>query len=59
MLASLNAQDIEGFIACDDPNATFEDGHDRIFAGGHVENRSRSGRIFKVVLALRVEAFEP
>ena len=57
LLASLSAQDIEGFIACYDPNATIEDGDDRIFAGGHVEIRSRCGRIFKTVLALSVEAF--
>ena len=57
LLASLNAQDIEGFIACYDPNETIEDGDDRIIAGGQVEIRSRYGRIFKTVLALRVEAF--
>lgn len=55
VLAALNAHNLEAFVACYDPEATIEDGNDRVLAHGHVEIRSRYGPMFEIYPALHVE----
>ena len=41
LYAALNAHDVEGFVACYTPDATIEDGHDRVLARGQAGLRER------------------
>ncbi|MCX6430890.1 MAG: nuclear transport factor 2 family protein [Actinobacteria bacterium] len=56
VLAALNAHDVEAFVACYSPEATIEDGNDRVFARGHEEFRDRYGQMFVAFPSLHVEA---
>lgn len=55
VLAALNARDLEAFVAYYDPEATIEDGHDRVLAQGHLEIRDRYGPMFDNYPTLHVE----
>ena len=55
LLAALNAHDVEAFISCYSPDATIEDGHDRILAKGHSEFRERYSPMFETYPSLHVE----
>jgi hypothetical protein len=41
LLAALNAHDIDAFLACSAPEATIENGPDRVAASRHAESRER------------------
>lgn len=56
VLAALSAHDLETFVACYDPNATIEDGHDQVLARGHLEIRNRYAPMFEKYPELRVES---
>ncbi len=56
VLTALNAHDLEAFVACYDPEATIEDGNDRVLAHGHLEIRNRYGPMFETYPALHVES---
>lgn len=56
LLEALNAQDLDAFIACYEPDATIEDGYDRVVARGHEGLRARYGPMFESLPDLRVEA---
>ena len=56
MLAALNDRDLEAFVACYAPDATIEDGHDRLAARGHDELRARYAPMFAEHPGLRIEA---
>jgi hypothetical protein len=55
VLDALNAKDLDAFVACYAPDATIEDGDDRVFARGHEELRERYGPMFEQHPELRVE----
>ena len=55
VLEALNAHDLEAFVACYGPDATIEDGHDRVGARGHDELRARYAPAFENFPDLRVE----
>ncbi len=55
VVAALNAGDVEAFVACYAPDATIEDGYDRVAARGHEELRERYGRMFEQHPGIRVE----
>lgn len=55
VLVALNAHDLEAFIACYDPEATIEDGNDRVLAHGHLEIGNRYGPMFESYPVLHVE----
>ena len=56
VLAALCAHDLEAFVACYAPDATIEDGHDRVGARGHDELRERYGPMFAAHPELGVDA---
>ena len=56
VLEALNAHDIDAFVACYAPDATIEDGYDRVAASGHDELRERYGPTFEQFPELRVTA---
>jgi hypothetical protein len=53
---ALNAHDIEAMVACYAPEATIEDGYDRVGVRGHDEMRARYGAMFERFPELRVES---
>ena len=55
VVAALNARDVDAFVACYAPDATIEDGHDRVGTRGHDELRSLYGPMFERYPELRVE----
>jgi hypothetical protein len=55
LVAALNAQDLDGFVACYAPDATIENGYDHVTARGHDELRRRYGRMFEEYPELRVD----
>ena len=46
VLEALNAHDLEAFVACYTPDATIENGYDRVAASGHGGLRERFGPMF-------------
>lgn len=56
VLEALNAHDLEAFMACYAPEATIEDGYDRVVARGHDELKARYGPMFEAAPDVRVEA---
>jgi hypothetical protein len=56
LIEALNAHDLDAFVACYAPDATIEDGFDKVAARGHDELRSRYGPAFEAFPELRVEA---
>jgi hypothetical protein len=56
MLEALNAHDLEAFVSCYAPDATIEDGYDRVVARGHDGLGDRYGPMFDSLPGLRVEA---
>ncbi|MFL5952546.1 MAG: nuclear transport factor 2 family protein [Gaiellaceae bacterium] len=55
VLEALNAHDVEAFVACYAPEATIEDGRDRVAARGHDELRARYGPMFESLPDVHVE----
>jgi hypothetical protein len=55
LLLALNAHDLEAFVGCYAPDATIEDGYDRVIARGHDELRARYGPAFEQYPEIRVE----
>lgn len=55
VLAALNAHDLEAFVVCYAPDATIENGYDRVGARGHDELRARYGPMFESHPDIRVE----
>ena len=55
VLAALNSKDVEAFVACYGPDATIEDGYDRVGIRGHDELRARYGAMFDKYPEIRVE----
>jgi hypothetical protein len=55
VLAALHAGDLDGFVSCYAPDATIEDGYDRVVARGHDELRGRYGPMFEAMPDLRVD----
>jgi len=55
VLEALNAQDVDAFVGCYGPDATIEDGYDRVGARGHDELRTRYGAMFAKYPGVRVE----
>lgn len=56
VLAALNAHDLEAFVSCYAPDATIEDGYDRVAVRGHEELRERYGPVFEQFPDVRVTA---
>jgi len=56
VLAALNAQDVEAFVACYAPDATIEDGADTVRVRGHGELRATYGAMFGRQPGSQVEA---
>jgi hypothetical protein len=56
VLEALNAHDLAAFVACYAPDATVENGHDKVVARGHDELRARYGPMFEESPDVRVEA---
>ena len=56
VLEALNAHDVDAFVACYTPDATIENGYDRVAASGHDELRERFGPMFEQFPELTVEA---
>lgn len=56
VLDALNAHDLERFVACYAPDATIEDGYDRVGARGHAELRERYAEMFAQHPELHVRA---
>lgn len=56
VLAALNAHDLDAFVACYTPDATIENGYDRVAAGGHDGLRERFGPMFAEHPEITVEA---
>jgi hypothetical protein len=56
VIAALNAQDLDAFVACYTPDATIEDGYDEVRVRGHDELRALYARMFEQFPDLRVEA---
>jgi putative hydrolase of HD superfamily len=54
VLAALNGRDLEAFVGCYTPDATIEDGHDRVVARGHDELRARYAPMFVEHPGLRI-----
>ena len=54
VLVALNAGGLEAFVACYAPDATIEDGFDRVAARGHDELRERYGPVFESNPDIRV-----
>lgn len=46
VLLALNARDIEAFVACYGPDATIEDGYDRVGVRGRDALRERYAALF-------------
>jgi hypothetical protein len=55
VLAALRGGDLDGFVSCYAPDATIEDGYDRVVARGHDELRARYGPMFESMPDLRVD----
>ena len=55
LLVALNAKDLEAFVACYRPDATIENGYDRVSARGHEELRARFGPMFAAFPEIHVE----
>jgi putative hydrolase of HD superfamily len=55
VLAALNAKDLDAFVACYGPEATIEDGYDRVAARGHDGLRARFAPMFEAFPAIHVE----
>jgi putative hydrolase of HD superfamily len=55
VLVALADGDLDAFVACYTPDATIEDGHDRVVARGHDELRARYAPMFAEHPQLRVE----
>ena len=56
VLETLNAHDLDAFVACYAPEATIENGHDKVVARGHDELRARDGPMVDESPDVRVEA---
>ncbi len=56
VLAALNAQDLDAFLACYARDATIEDGHDEVLARGHEELRVRYSAMFARFPGVHIEA---
>jgi hypothetical protein len=56
LLDALNAHDLDAFVACYSPDATIEDGYDRVVARGHEGLRARYGPLFESLPDLRAVA---
>jgi hypothetical protein len=56
VVAALNAQDVERFVACYTDDATIEDGYDRVGIRGKDELRARYAPMFERYPELHVEA---
>jgi hypothetical protein len=56
VLAAMNGGDIDAFVSCYSPDATIENGYDKVIARGHEELRARYGPTFESTPGLRVEA---
>jgi hypothetical protein len=54
LLVALNAHDLDAFVACYAPDATIENGHDKVVARGHDELRARYGPMFEESPDVRV-----
>ena len=56
VLEALNAHDLDAFVACYTPDATIENGYDRVAASGHDGLRERFGPMFAEHPELTVRA---
>lgn len=56
VLEALNAHDVDAFVACYGPDATIENGYDRVAVRGHDALRERYVAMFEQYPDLRVEA---
>jgi hypothetical protein len=56
VIEALNAHDLDAFVACYAPDATIENGHDKVVARGHDELRARYGPMFEESPDVRVES---
>lgn len=56
VLVALNAHDVDAFVACYTPDATIENGYDRVTASGHDELRERFAPMFATFPQLTVTA---
>ncbi len=55
VLEALNAQDVDAFVACYGPDATIEDGYDRVGVRGRDELRARYAAMFEKYPGVHVE----
>ena len=55
VVEALNAQDVDGFVACYSADATIEDGYDHVGVRGREELRARYGALFEKYPGVRVE----
>jgi hypothetical protein len=56
LLAALNAHDVDAFVACYTEDATIENGHDQVMAGGHDDLRAKYGGMFEQLPDIGVQA---
>ena len=55
VIEALNAQDVDAFVACYGPDATIEDGYDRVRVRGREAMRDRYAALFEQYPDVRVE----